>query len=79
MRAARQLGVLIGGIWVRAVARSDQISSDAAIPGIEFAVSKLLPFEAADADRHREALKKVKTVTTVLLGSRVIRDRAQQV
>ena len=78
MRAARQLGVLIDGIWVRAVVRPDQISSDAAISEIEFAVSKLLPFDDADADRHREALDKVKTVATIVLGSRAFRESAQQ-
>lgn len=79
MRAARQLGVLIDGFWVRAVVRPDQISSDAAISEIEFAVSKLLPGVGADGDWHCKALERVKTVATIVLGSRAFREPAQQV
>ena len=56
--------------------RPDQISSDAATSEIEFAVSRLLPFDGANGDKHREALNKVKTVAEIVLGPRRSRKGA---
>ena len=65
---------MIDEFWVRAAVRPDQISSDAAISEIEFAVSRLLPFDCANGDKDREALKKVKTVARIVLGPRRSRN-----
>ena len=79
IRTAPRLGKPIVGIRVGAVVRPYQTSSDAAIAEIEFAVSKLLPNEGADADRHREALEKVRPAAAILAGPRAFRDTARQV
>ena len=73
------MGKLIGGIRDMAAVHPCQSCSDSANAEIEFAVSKLSANEGADADRHREALEKVRTVAAILLGSRALGNTARQV
>ena len=73
---ARIIGQLIDGIWVRAGMLPDQITSDDAIDEMVFAVSRLLPSDEVSTAKHSEALRKVRNVATIALGSRSFQERA---
>jgi TetR/AcrR family transcriptional repressor of bet genes len=76
--AARHLGVLIDGIWVRAGLLPQPVSSSAAISEMEYAVSKLLPYDEISAAKHKEARKKIETVADIALGSKAFKERSLQ-
>ncbi len=76
--AARQLGLLIDGIWVRGGLQSGALSSKAAIDEMEFALLKLLPSDEGSVRQHRQARKKIEKVAGIALGSRAYQDRVLQ-
>ena len=77
-QASRLLGQLIDGIWVRAGMLPDQMTSDDAIEEMVFATTKLLASDEISQAKHREALKKVKGVATIVFGSKAFRERLLQ-
>ena len=78
-RVARHLGVHIDGIWVRAGLFPDPIETSAAVSEMEYAISKLLPYDAISAAKHQEARKKIETIAGIALGSKAFKDKALQV
>lgn len=77
--AALHFGTLIDGIWVRAGLLPDTITSSEALSEIEYAVSKLLPYDEISAARHREARKKIETIASIALGSKAFKEKTLQV
>lgn len=73
-RAARQLGLLIDGIWVRGGLQSGAFSSDGAIDEMEFAILKLLPGGEENVRLHRQARAKIEKVAAIALGSKAYKD-----
>lgn len=67
---ARQLNLLIDGIWVRAGSQVEPIDSDRAINDLEYELMKFLPMDEASLQRHKEARKKMSTVAHIALGSK---------
>lgn len=78
-RVARHLGVHIDGIWVRAGLLPDPIETSTAVSEMEYAISKLLPYDAISAAKHQEARKKIETIAGIALGSKAFKDKALQV
>lgn len=78
-RIARHLGILIDGIWVRAGLSAEPVESSVAISEMEYAVSKLLPYDKVSADRHREARKKMGSIADIALGSKAFSEKSLQV
>lgn len=78
-RVVRHLGVHIDGIWVRAGLLPDPVETSAAVSEMEFAVSKMLPYDAISAAKHQEARKKIETIAGIALGSKAFKDRSLQV
>ena len=56
----------------------DQMTSDDAIEEMVFATTKLLASDEISQAKHREALKKVKGVATIVFGSKAFRERLLQ-
>lgn len=78
-RAARHLGMLIDGVWVRAGLLPEPLTSSAAISELEYAISKLLPYDEISATKHREARKKIETIADIALGSNAFKEKSLQV
>lgn len=78
-RVARILGMLIDGIWMRAGLLPEALSSGAAISEMQYAISKLLPFDEISAAKHREARKKIETIADIALGSKAFKDKSLRV
>ena len=78
-RAARHLGMLIDGVWVRAGLLPEPLTSSAAISELEYAISKLLPYDEISATKHREARKKIETIADIALGSKAFKEKSLQV
>ncbi len=77
-RAARQLGLLIDGIWVRGGLQSGALSSEAALDEMEFAILKLLPDDAESASKHQRARQKIEQVAAIALGSKAYKEKVMQ-
>lgn len=77
-RVARHLGVHIDGIWVRAGLLPDPVESGVAVTEMEFAISKLLPFDDVSAAKHKEARKKIETIASIALGSSAFKEKSFQ-
>jgi TetR/AcrR family transcriptional repressor of bet genes len=56
--ASKQLGILIDGLWMRGGLSVAPVESSAAISDIEFALSKLVPFDEVSTLKHHNARKK---------------------
>ncbi len=78
-RAARHLGMLIDGLWVRAGLMPDPLTSGMAISEMEYAVSNLLPFDEIAATKHRDARKKIETIAEIALGSKAFKEKSLQI
>ncbi|MEP2030294.1 MAG: transcriptional regulator BetI [Paracoccaceae bacterium] len=76
--AARHLGVLIDGIWVRAGLSPEPQTSEAAISEMEYAISKLLPYDDISAASHKEARTKIETIASIALGSNAFKEKSLQ-
>jgi len=77
-KVARHLGVHIDGIWVRAGLSPDPVDSTAAVSEMEYAISKLLPYDEASAAKHKDARAKIETIASIALGSRAFKERSLQ-
>ena len=77
-RAARHLGMLIDGIWVRAGLLPTSLSSNEAISEMEYAVAKLLPYDEISAAKHKDARKKIETIADIALGSKAFKEKSLQ-
>jgi TetR/AcrR family transcriptional repressor of bet genes len=78
-QVARHLGVHIDGIWVRAGLLPDPVETSAAVSEMEYAISKLLPFDEISAAKHKEARKKIETIADIALGSKAFKEKSLQV
>ena len=76
--AARLLGVLIDGIWVRSGSLSEPVDSKLAIGEAEYAIMKLLPTDAESIAKHKAARARIETIAAIALGSKAFRDRSIQ-
>lgn len=77
-KAARQLGLLIDGIWVRGGLQSCALSSELAIDEMEFAILKLLPGGEQMLQKHRRARQKMETVADIALGAKAYKNNVMQ-
>lgn len=73
--AARNLGILIDGIWSRTGARVEPVDSTQAISDMEYALMKFLPDDAESLRKHKEARSKIENVASIALGSRAFQER----
>jgi hypothetical protein len=53
----------------------DPVDSSAAVSEIEYAVSKMLPYDEFSAAKHKEARKKIETIATIALGSNAFKEK----
>lgn len=77
--AARHLGILIDGLWVRAGLLSTQVDGNSAISEMEYAVMKLLPNDIISLEKHRAARKKIETVASISLSSKAFQEQTLEV
>lgn len=77
-RSARQLGVLIDGLWVRAGLDAQVLTSASAIAELEYAISKLLPADPDSVTQHKMARQKIENVAYILMGSNAYKEQALQ-
>lgn len=75
-RAARNLGLLIDGIWSRTGARVEAVDSHQAISDIENALMKLVPDDAESLRKHKEARTKIETIASIALGSKAFQEKS---
>ncbi len=71
---ARQLNLLIDGIWVRVGSRAEQLDSVRAIDDLEHALIKFLSADEFNIRLHREARKKLENVAQIALGTKAFRN-----
>jgi TetR/AcrR family transcriptional repressor of bet genes len=74
--ASKQLGILIDGLWMRGGLSVEPVESSAAISDIEFALSKLVPFDEVNAVKHHNARKKIEGIAKIVLGSKAFKERS---
>lgn len=75
-RIAKQLGVIIDGIWVRAGLQSHSMSSQEAIDELEFALSRLLNGNSEQELKHKLARTKIENIATILMNSKAFKEKA---
>ena len=78
-QVARHLGVHIDGIWVRAGLLPDPVETSTAVSEMEYAISKLLPYDGISSEKHKEARKKIETIAGIVLGSKAFKEKSLQV
>ena len=74
-KAAKHLGVLIDGIWVRAGLNSKPMKSDEAINEIEYSIQQLI-VPADSRIKHQRARAKIQNVASILMSSRAFKEKA---
>ena len=74
--ASKQLGILIDGLWMRGGLSVEPVESSAAISDIEFALSKLVPFDEISTLKHHNARKKIEGIAKIVLGSKAFKERS---
>ena len=77
-RVARHLGVHIDGVWVRAGLLPEPIEANKAISELEFAVSRMLPFDDKNATKHKNARQKIEAIANIALGSKAFKEKFLQ-
>ena len=77
-KSARQLGVLIDGIWIRGGLNATPLSSNSAIAEMEYALFKLLPSDKDSIEKHKKARDKIENVAKILLNSNVYKESTLQ-
>ena len=77
--AARHLGMLIDGIWVRSGLLVDPVDSSRAISELQFAVSKIVPSDAISQEKHRKAREKIESIASLVLGSKAFKEKSLKV
>ena len=78
-RVSQQLGLLIDGIWMRGGLSALPIESKSAISDMEFALSKLVPFDEVSKVKHLKAREKIEGIATIVLGSKAFQERSNRV
>lgn len=73
--AARNLGILIDGIWSRTGAKVEPVDSGKAISDIEFALVKLLPNDPESLRQHKQARAKIENIASIALGSKAFQEK----
>lgn len=77
-RAARNLGLMIDGIWVRSGSLAEPVDSKSAILDMEFAIMKLMPNDADSLAKHKAARLKIETIASIALGSKAFKEKSMQ-
>ena len=75
--AARNLGIVIDGIWSRTGSRTEAVDSERAISDVEFALTKLLPNDPESIRKHKAARKKIEGIARIALGSKAFQERTR--
>ncbi|MCR9152177.1 MAG: transcriptional regulator BetI [Rhodobacteraceae bacterium] len=73
---ARQMNLLIDGIWVRVGSRVEPLDGERAICDLECALMKFLPVDDESARQHRAARRKIENVARIALGTRAFLEKA---
>ncbi|EDM72074.1 transcriptional regulator, TetR family protein [Roseobacter sp. AzwK-3b] len=73
---ARQLNLLIDGIWVRVGSRVEPLDSDRAIGDLEYFLMRFLPMDEESIQKHRAAREKIENVARIALGTRAFLETA---
>lgn len=76
---ARQLNLLIDGIWARVGSRVEPLDGSRAIDDIEFNMMKLLPADDQSVRQHRAAREKIEAVARIALGTRAFLENAMSI
>ena len=74
-KAAKHLGVLIDGIWLRAGLNSKPTKSDEAIDEIEYSIQQLI-LTTDSRMKHQRARAKIQNVASILMSSRAFKEKA---
>ena len=74
--AARNLNLIIDGIWVRAGSRVEVVDSKRAISDLEYELMKVVPADKESIRRHNAARKKIGAVANIALGSRAFQEQS---
>ena len=77
--AARHLGMLIDGIWLRSGLLVEPIDSSRAISELQFAVNKIVSNGAISQEKHRVARDKVESIASIVLGSKAFQEKSLKV
>jgi TetR/AcrR family transcriptional repressor of bet genes len=75
-QTARQIGLLIDGIWTRNGSRVEEIDSKTAISEMEFTIMKLLPSDPKSTKLHKDARAKNEMVANIALGSKAFQEKS---
>lgn len=75
-KIAKQLGVIIDGIWVRAGLQYDPMPSQQAIDEVEFALNRLLIGIKDQKIFHKSARTKIETIANILMNSKAFKEKA---
>ena len=73
---ARQLNLLIDGIWVRVGSRVEPLDGARAIGDLEYQLMRCLPTDDESLRQHRAARKKIENVARIALGTRAFLENA---
>lgn len=73
---ARQLNLLIDGIWVRVGSRVEPLDNARATGDLEYQLMKVLPMDGASLALHRAAREKIENVARIALGTRAFLENA---
>ncbi len=74
-QAAKHLGVLIDGIWLRAGLNSKPTKSDDAIHEIEYSIHRLIAKPDSKME-HQTARARMQTIASILMSSRAFKEKA---
>ncbi|MEZ7813824.1 MAG: transcriptional regulator BetI [Paracoccaceae bacterium] len=77
--AARHLGLLIDGIWVRSGSIAEIIDSQKAISEMAYAIKKLLPNDPDSAEKHKKARAKMEDIADIALTSNAFKSKFIQI
>ena len=75
-KIAKQLGVIIDGIWVRAGLQCEPMPSQQAIDEVEFALYRLLIEVKDQTTSHKSARAKIGHIANILMNSKAFQEKA---
>ena len=73
---ARQLGLLMDGLWARAGSRVEPLDAARAISDMEHALMRFLPMNDENRAHHRAARTKIVNVARIALGTRAFQENS---
>ena len=73
---ARQLNLLIDGIWVRVGSRVEALDCAVEIGDLECILMRFLPMDDESMRKHRAAREKIENVARIALGTRAFLETA---